>query len=96
MSYSDKITPQSPSYKLIESFAEQNGIGREKAQKLLDIINSSPYLAAQINEAFDGNHLEKIRLMTDKELESDNSAAFSWKEKAIAIRLEDLDNAINF
>lgn len=96
MSHSQKITPQSPSYKLIESFAEQNGIGREKAQKLLDIINSSPYLAAQINEAFDGNHLEKIRLMTDKELESDNSAAFSWKEKAIAIRLEDLDNAINF
>ena len=95
MSYSEKITPQSPSYKLIEAFAEQNGIGREKAQKLLDIINSSPYLAAQINEAFDGNHLAKIRLMTGKELESDNSAAFSWKEKAIAIRLEDLENVIN-
>ena len=95
MSYSEKITPQSPSYKLIEAFAEQNGIGREKAQKLLDIINSSPYLAAQINEAFDGNHLAKIRLMTDKELKSDNSAAFSWKEKAIAIRLEYLENAIN-
>ena len=95
MSYSEKITPQSPSYKLIEVFSEQNGIGREKAQKLLDIINSSPYLAAQINEAFNGNHLAKIRLMTDKELESDNSAAFSWKEKAIAIRLGDLENAIN-
>ena len=95
MSYSEKITPQSPSYKLIESFAEQNDIGREKAQKLLDIINSSPYLAAQINEAFDGNHLAKIRLMTNKELKSDNSAAFSWKEKAITIRLDDLENAIN-
>ena len=95
MSYSEKITPQSPSYKLIEAFAEQNGIGKEKAQKLLDIINSSPYLAAQINEAFDGNHLAKIRLMTDKELKSDNSAFFSWEEKAIAIRLEDLESAIN-
>ena len=95
MSYSEKITPQSPSYKLIEAFAEQNGIGREKAKKLLDIINSSPYLADQINEAFDGNHLAKIRLMTGKELESDNSAAFSWKEKAITIRLDDLENAIN-
>ena len=95
MPYSEKITPQSPSYKLIEAFAKQNGIGREKAKKLLDIINSSPYLAAQINEAFDGNHLAKIRLMTDKELKSDNSAAFSWKEKAITIRLDDLENAIN-
>ena len=95
MPYSEKITPQSPSYKLIEAFAKQNGIGREKAKKLLDIINSSPYLAAQINEAFDGNHLAKIRLMTGKELESDNSAAFSWKEKAIAIRLGDLENVIN-
>ena len=65
MSYSEKITPQSPSYKLIEIFAEQNGIGKEKAQKLLEIINSSPYLATQINEAFDGKHLAKIRLMTD-------------------------------